>query len=93
MAVPEEMQATPGQVATAWAKSQGVLPIIGARTRAQLDDQLAAAALSLSAEQVLRLRAVSAVPLGYSHELLATQQPALAGNHAGQVAWPARPVA
>lgn len=93
VAVAEEVQATPGQVATAWAKSQGVLPIIGARTRAQLDDQLGAAALALSAEQRQRLRAASAVPLDYPHELLAAQQPALAGNQAGHLNWPPHSVA
>lgn len=93
LAVAHETEATPGQVATAWVKARGIVPLVGARTRAQLDEQLAAAALVLSPEQVQRLEAASAVPLGYPHELLATQRPLLTGNREGQVRWPARPVA
>lgn len=93
LAVAQELGATPGQVATAWAKVQGVVPIIGARTYPQLAEQLGAANLLLSAEQVQRLGAVSAVPLGYPHELLAAQRGTLTGNRATQVAWPPRTVA
>lgn len=93
LAVAAELDATPGQVATAWVKAQGVIPIVGPRTRAQLDDYLAAAALPLTADQLARLNTVSAVPAGYPHELLATQQATLTGNRAGQVAWPTRSIA
>jgi aryl-alcohol dehydrogenase-like predicted oxidoreductase len=41
--------------------------IIGARTEAQLDDNLAATALKLSAEEMIRLDEVSAMPLEYPH--------------------------
>ncbi|WP_375417601.1 aldo/keto reductase [uncultured Hymenobacter sp.] len=93
LAVADELTATPSQVATAWVKAQGVIPIIGPRTRAQLDDYLLAAALRLSADQLQRLTDASAVPAGYPHELLATQQGTLTGNRADQVSWPARSVA
>jgi aryl-alcohol dehydrogenase-like predicted oxidoreductase len=93
LAIAHEVEAAPGQVATAWVKDRGVLPIIGARTRSQLDDQLKVAALTLSAEPLLQLDAVSAVPLGYPHELLAAQQNLLTGNRANQVSWPARSIA
>lgn len=93
LALAEELAATPGQVATAWVKARGVLPIVGPRTRAQLDDYLRAAALVLSPAQRQRLDAASATPLGYPHELLATQRGTLTGNRADQVAWPTRTVA
>ena len=93
LAVAQEVAATPGQVATAWVKARGVLPIIGARTRPQLDDQLRAATLTLSPGQLQRLETVSAVPLGYPHYLLAAQQNLLTGNRADRVTWPSRPVA
>ncbi len=48
VAVADELAASPGQVATAWVKAKGVVPIAGPRTRAQLDDYLGAAALVLS---------------------------------------------
>jgi len=93
LAVAQEVEATPGQVATAWVKTRGVLPVIGARTRAQLDDQLRVPLLTLSPEQLQRLGAASAVPLGYPHDLLAGQHNLLTGNRADRVSWPTRPVA
>ncbi len=62
-----------GKVATAWVAAKGVVPILGARTRAQLDDNLGAAAIRLTGEQIGTLDAVSAVPPGYPHELTASK--------------------
>jgi aryl-alcohol dehydrogenase-like predicted oxidoreductase len=93
LAIAQEVGAAPGQVATAWAMTRGIVPIIGARTRQQFDEQLGAAALTLSPEQLQRLAVASAVPLGYPHELLAGQQNLLTGNRADRVSWPARTVA
>jgi aryl-alcohol dehydrogenase-like predicted oxidoreductase len=93
LTIAQEVEATPGQVATAWAMTRGVVPLVGARTRQQFDEQLRAAALRLSPEQLQRLTAASAVPLGYPHELLAGQQNLLTGNRADRVSWPTRPVA
>lgn len=70
-AIARETGSNQGRVAIAWLRAKGVFPIIGPKTRAQLDDNLASADLSLSADQVDRLDAVSAVPLGFPHELLA----------------------
>ena len=68
-----ELRATPAQTALAWVLAQpGVTsPIIGARTPAQLDDNLGALALELSAEQRARLAASSTFELGYPHDMLA----------------------
>ncbi|XXT14576.1 aldo/keto reductase [Sorangium sp. So ce429] len=95
LAVAHEIGATPGQVAIAWVSAQGVLPVIGPRTRAQLDDNLAAAALRLTGDQLRRLDEVSAVPLGYPHELLATptQRANVTGNRWAQIDFPERTVA
>jgi hypothetical protein len=49
----------------------GVIPIIGPRTRAQLDDNLAATSLALSDNQLRRLDEASAIPLGFPHDMLA----------------------
>lgn len=59
IAVAEELGATPGQVAIAWAGSHGTVPIIGPRSAAQLIDNLGALALALSPAQIARLDAVS----------------------------------
>ena len=58
---------SPAQVALAWLLERpGVTSVIvGARTDEQLADNLAAAALSLSAEESARLAAVSRPPLIY----------------------------
>jgi diketogulonate reductase-like aldo/keto reductase len=48
--------------------------IIGAKTLAQLEDNLAAANLSLSAEEMARLDAVSELPPEYPGWALAAQE-------------------
>lgn len=68
--VAEARGKTPAQVALNWLLSQpGVTaPIIGARTLAQLDDNLGSVGWSLSAEELARLNAASdiALPSPYS---------------------------
>ncbi|WP_255193770.1 aldo/keto reductase [Natronobeatus ordinarius] len=63
-AVAAEVDASPAQVALAWLLHRdGVsAPIIGARTVEQLEENLAAASIELSAEQVERLTAAKAGP-------------------------------
>lgn len=60
---------TSSQVALAWVRAQQhqavVVPIVGARTTAQLQDNLAAAALDLEPEQLERLDEASRVPPGF----------------------------
>jgi aryl-alcohol dehydrogenase-like predicted oxidoreductase len=65
--------ASPSQVALAWVlKKRGVSSaIFGARTLAQLDDNLKAASLVLGADEVDALDKVSAVPMGYPYEFMA----------------------
>ncbi|MFD2937371.1 aldo/keto reductase [Spirosoma flavum] len=69
-----ELDATPGQIALAWVLSKGVFPIIGARTLAHLETSLRTVAIRLQADQVKLLDEISAIALGYPHELLATVQ-------------------
>ena len=47
--VADERGVGPGQVAIAWVIAKGVLPIVGPRTLAQLQENLAAATLELDA--------------------------------------------
>ncbi|WP_312909718.1 aldo/keto reductase [Natronosalvus caseinilyticus] len=63
-AVAEEVDASPAQVALAWLSHRdGVsAPIVGARTVEQLEENLAAAAVDLSDEQVERLTTAKAGP-------------------------------
>lgn len=71
-AVAAELGCSPAQVAVRWTmqRGQSVIPIVGARTAAQLQDSLGAAELRLSEEQVRRLDAVSAIELGFPHDFL-----------------------
>lgn len=72
--VAAETGTTPGQVALAWTLTKNAFPIVGARTLAHLNDGLKALDIHLSADQSARLDHVSAVTLGYPHDLLKTVQ-------------------
>ncbi len=74
IAVADELDVTPGEVAIAWVAAKGALPIIGPRSVAQLQANLAAAKVALTPEQIERLDAVSALKPVFPHSLL--QDPA-----------------
>ncbi|ASL28405.1 aldo/keto reductase [Azotobacter chroococcum] len=86
-AVATELEASPTQVAIAWLReraarsSTSLIPILGPRTREQLDATLGALQLAPSAEQLARLEAASAVAPGTPHEQIAGQLPAVLGGH------------
>lgn len=63
---------TPSRVALAWTllNPAVVAPIVGARTPAQLDDNLGVFDVTLDAAQQARLAEVSTVDLGFPHETL-----------------------
>jgi len=63
--------ATPAQVALAWVSTRNVIPIIGARTTAQLADSLGSLELVLEPEHLDALDAASAPVLGFPHDFLA----------------------
>jgi aryl-alcohol dehydrogenase-like predicted oxidoreductase len=72
--VAAELGHTPAQVALAWTlNAPGVTaPIIGARTVAQLEDNLGALQVDLTPSQLARLNDASAIDLGIPHDLLAS---------------------
>jgi len=55
----KEKGATPAQLAIAWARSRGpdIVPVIGARRRAQLEETLGSLKLSLTADDLARIDA------------------------------------
>ncbi|WP_329180596.1 aldo/keto reductase [Streptomyces decoyicus] len=71
--VATELGRTPAQVGLAWTlQNPGVTaPIIGARTPAQLEDNLGALEVDFTASQLARLDEASAIGLGIPHDLLA----------------------
>ena len=72
VAVAGELGKTPSQVALAWLLARPVVSsvIFGARTVAQLEENLGAGNLELPPDAVTRLDAASAPELGYPYELL-----------------------
>jgi aryl-alcohol dehydrogenase-like predicted oxidoreductase len=82
-----ELEASAAQVALAWVRARAeatgaaFIPILGARTLAQLEDNLGALAITLTAEQLATLDMASAIPLGFPHELL--EQPWLRDLQSG----------
>lgn len=72
VAVANDVGRTPGQVALAWLLGKPAVTsvIFGARTVAQLDDNVGAADLSLSADHMRRLDDVSAIDLGYPYDFI-----------------------
>jgi len=85
-AVAKECGKTPSQVALAWVRAQReraqVLPILGARTLAQLRDNLGCLDCRLTEEQLGRLDRKSAIELGFPHDFLASEgtRPFIYGN-------------
>jgi aryl-alcohol dehydrogenase-like predicted oxidoreductase len=68
--------ATPSQVSLAWLIHKPLVSsvIFGARTEAQLEDNLKAAALKLSAEEMKQLDDASAIELGYPYDFIGRLQ-------------------
>jgi aryl-alcohol dehydrogenase-like predicted oxidoreductase len=95
IAVADETGVTPGEIAIAWVAAKGSLPIIGPRTLAQLKANLAAAKVTLSAEQIARLDEVSAIPPVYPYTVLNERriQDLITGDMVDRIDMPARPAA
>jgi aryl-alcohol dehydrogenase-like predicted oxidoreductase len=76
LAVAAELGATPSQVALAWVLGRETVSsvIFGARDQAQLDDNLAAAALTLTDAHRKQLDDASAIELGYPYQFMANIQ-------------------
>jgi aryl-alcohol dehydrogenase-like predicted oxidoreductase len=70
--VADEVGHSPAQVALAWTLLDPAVTstIIGVRTLAQLEDNLGALDVTLTDDQRARLDAVSAVDLGFPHDML-----------------------
>lgn len=80
LAIAKEIGATPSQVAIAWLRAKAaaartsLIPILGPRTKTQLDDALGALNVTLSPEQVQRLNEVSAVLPGFPHNFINSER-------------------
>jgi aryl-alcohol dehydrogenase-like predicted oxidoreductase len=75
--VSQQTGRSPAQIALAWLRDREVpvIPIIGARRIAQLEDNLASLTVELSPEQRKTLDEASAIDLGFPYELFAQEVP------------------
>jgi aryl-alcohol dehydrogenase-like predicted oxidoreductase len=71
--IADEIGRSPAQVALNWVRQQPgvIIPIIGARTVAQAEDNMGCLDFSLTPEQMGRLDQVSQIELGFPHDFLA----------------------
>ncbi len=69
MQVAAELGRTPSQVAINWVRQQSpnIIPVLGARRLAQIEDNLGVLDFELSAEHLARLSAVNPLELGFPH--------------------------
>lgn len=99
LAVASEVGVSPTEIAIAWLlhkaanSTTSLIPILGPRTREQLDGTLGAIDVTLSQDQIARLDAASAIPLGMPHEQINSSAAALAGGKPELLDLPAIPVA
>ena len=95
LAVAAEIDASPTHVAIAWLREKArrsttaLIPILGSRTREQLDATLGALEVQLSEQQMARLEDSSSVPAGVPHETIASAIMTAAKqlNQVGITAW------
>ena len=64
-----------------------IVPLVGARTREQLDENLGCLDVRLSDDQIQRLNDVSAIEPGFPHDMLSMQAEARARRIDNHRAW------
>lgn len=69
-AVAQEVGSTSAQVALNWLRQRAVIPIVGARKHAQVQDNLNCLNFTLSIDQIEKLNHVSQIELGFPHDFL-----------------------
>lgn len=83
VAVARELGATPAQVALRWVQGgPGVIvPLVGAKTRVQLDDNLGCLGVELTPDQRDRLDRASATRLPFPHNMIRSFRPTNIVSH------------
>jgi aryl-alcohol dehydrogenase-like predicted oxidoreductase len=87
--VAEALGCTASQAAIAWVLAQrrraGIIPIVGARTLAQIQDNLGALPVALPDAARARLDEASAIPPGFPHDFLLETRPFVFGETFAQI--------
>jgi aryl-alcohol dehydrogenase-like predicted oxidoreductase len=97
--VADDLGVPAAQVAMAWLREHNdrsataLVPVIGPRNLAQLEDYLAALDVRLDDEQYRRLDEASRIPLGQPHDLVNSRRGPLLGGDADAFETPVVPVA
>ena len=73
--IAKEINKTPSQIALNWVRQQQqknrvIIPIIGARTEAQIKDNLGCLDFELTSDQLKRLDEKSKIQLGFPHDFM-----------------------
>jgi aryl-alcohol dehydrogenase-like predicted oxidoreductase len=98
LAVAEETGASAAQVSMAWLRERGersaatLIPIVGPRTLAQLDDYLGALDVTLTGAQYTRLDEISAVEPGVPQGINGTIRESLLGGDVSRFVAPVTPI-
>jgi aryl-alcohol dehydrogenase-like predicted oxidoreductase len=75
--IAKETGRTPSQIALNWIRQQKdrgvIIPIIGARTEAQIKDNLGCLDFELSHDHMNRLDEISKIQLGFPHDILESE--------------------
>jgi aryl-alcohol dehydrogenase-like predicted oxidoreductase len=69
--VAEEIGCPPAQVALAWVRQQGAIPVLGGRNQQQIAGNIESLEITLSEAQLARLDEASAIVHGYPNDFLA----------------------
>jgi diketogulonate reductase-like aldo/keto reductase len=69
-AIADEIGCASSQVALAWVRDQGLIPIVGATTVEQIVTNMGYRDVMLSPDHLHRLDAASAIELGFPHDFL-----------------------
>lgn len=83
VSVAEDLDCTPAQVALAWLRERGAIPILGATKPAHLEDNLGSLDVTLDESANERLEEASAVEMGFPMEFLS--DPTIRGLLFGEV--------
>jgi aryl-alcohol dehydrogenase-like predicted oxidoreductase len=75
VALAAELDATPAQVQLAWLLAKDTIPVLGARSADQLQDNLGSLRIELSPDAIARLDTVSRIELGFPHDYLVHEMP------------------
>jgi aryl-alcohol dehydrogenase-like predicted oxidoreductase len=73
--IAEEIGCTASQVAVSWVRQQHgvIVPLVGARNLAQLEDNLGALQVTLDGDHLARLDDVSRIEPGFPHDFLESE--------------------